>query len=92
MDDFSDQIDTGRLSGKPLPLLLVVEDNPVIAKFLRSVLAPYFRLAFSPDGLAGYEKAMALVPDLILTDVMMPGLDGYALTDRLKTHELTGHI
>ncbi len=75
-----------------LPLLLVVEDNPFISNFIQSCLAPYFQLEFVPDGLAGYEKALQIVPDLILTDVMMPYMDGYTLTHQLKNHELTGHI
>ncbi len=81
--------DPGR---EALPLLLVVEDNPFISNFIQSCLAPYFQLEFVPDGLAGYEKALQIVPDLILTDVMMPYMDGYTLTHQLKNHELTGHI
>jgi len=77
---------------KLLPLLLVVEDNAFIAKFLQSALENYFLLKFAVDGLSGYEKALEIVPDLILTDVMMPGMDGYELTRQLKSHELTGHI
>ena len=83
---------TDQNSGKPRPLLLVVEDNVFIANFLQSVLAPHFTLSFATDGLAGYEKAVEIIPDLILTDVMMPGMDGYQLTRQLKNHALTGHI
>jgi len=77
---------------KTLPLLLVVEDNVFISNFLRSALAAHFRLEFAPNGLSGYEKALKIVPDLVLTDVMMPGMDGHELTAKLKSHGLTGHI
>jgi len=87
---------TGELSDtaadKPLPLLLIVEDNLFISNFIQYALEPYFSIEFARDGLSGYEKALKIVPDLILTDVMMPGIDGYELTNRLKSHELTNHI
>ncbi len=74
------------------PLLLVVEDNAFITSFLKTCLFPHFLLEFAADGLSGYEKALEIIPDLILTDVMMPGIDGYELTNQLKNHALTGHI
>ncbi len=79
-------------SQKSLPLLLIVEDNPFISKFLQSSLSANFVLEFALDGLAGYEKALKIIPDLILTDVMMPRMDGHELTQKLKSHALTGHI
>ncbi len=87
---------TGELSDTPadksLPLLLIVEDNLFISNFIEHALEPYFSIEFARDGLTGYEKALEIIPDLILTDVMMPGIDGYELTNRLKSHELTNHI
>ncbi len=91
-NNFPAQTSTGRMPKKSLPLLLVVEDNTFITNFLHSALEGHFLLEFAVDGLAGYEKAIEIVPDLILTDVMMPGMDGYELTRQLKSHELTGHI
>lgn len=79
-------------ASKNLPLLLIVEDNPFISKYLRDTLTPYFQLEFAIDGNAGYESALHLVPDLILTDVMMPGMDGYELTHKLKNALPTSHI
>jgi signal transduction histidine kinase/DNA-binding response OmpR family regulator/streptogramin lyase len=79
-------------SSKNLPLLLIIEDNVFISNYLRDTLAPHFQLEFAIDGNAGYESALNLVPDLILTDIMMPGIDGYELTHKLKNAVPTSHI
>ncbi len=83
---------TDELPQEALPLLLIVEDNPFISKFVAASLHAYFTIELAADGLAGYEKALEIIPDLILTDVMMPGMDGYELTHQIKSHELTSHI
>ena len=75
-----------------LPQLLVVEDNPVISNFLQICLRPHFQLKIAADGLSGWEQALRQLPDLVLTDVMLPGIDGLELTHRIKSHELTNHI
>lgn len=83
---------SGDTAAATLPQLLVVEDNPVIASYLQLCLRPYFRLSFAADGETGWKHAMEQLPDLILTDVMLPGMDGIELTGRLKAHDLTAHI
>jgi signal transduction histidine kinase len=65
-------------------LVLVLEDNPAMSRFLRDCLAPDYRVATAPDGLRGLELALARKPDLILTDVMMPVLGGEALVRELR--------
>jgi signal transduction histidine kinase len=67
-----------------LPLVLVVEDNPDMARFLARTLAADFRVATAPDGHAGLEMASALGPDLIVSDMMMPGLSGEELLRELR--------
>jgi len=74
------------------PLLLVVEDNPVIADYLVSCLSPHFHLIRATNGNQGLELALEQIPDLVLSDVMMPGMDGLELTRALKIHPLTSHI
>lgn len=74
------------------PVLLVVEDNVFISEHLRLCLADHFHLDFATDGRAGFERALASIPDLVLTDVMMPEMDGLELTERLKSSALTSHI
>lgn len=75
-----------------LPQLLVVEDNPVISDYLQLCLRPHFQLTLVADGLLGWDYALEHLPDLVLTDVMLPGIDGLELTRRIKSHELTDHI
>ncbi len=73
------------------PLVLVVEDNPDMNRFVAAALAPEFRVVGALDGQQGLEKALLLRPDLVVSDVMMPGLDGDALVRELRARpELDG--
>jgi signal transduction histidine kinase/DNA-binding response OmpR family regulator/ligand-binding sensor domain-containing protein len=80
-------------SGKTdFPLLLVVEDNQAVAEYLELCLGQHYQLIFATDGAAGIEKALELIPDLILTDVAMPIKSGYELMAVLKNDPRTSHI
>ncbi len=74
------------------PLLLVVEDNDDLRDYLRSHLASAFRVEEAPDGAEGLRRARTLVPDAILSDVMMPELDGFALLAALKADPRTADV
>ncbi|HMB93879.1 MAG TPA: two-component regulator propeller domain-containing protein, partial [Rhodothermales bacterium] len=69
------------------PTVLIVEDNADVRAFLRSHLEPGYRVVEAADGEAGLAQAQAHRPDLILSDVMMPRMDGYALCRALKADE-----
>lgn len=75
-----------------LPLLLIVEDNPMIVSVLKLALQPYFRLLVAKDGKEGLNLAIIEIPDLILTDSIMPVMDGLEMTKILKANPLTAHI
>src|SRR5262249_60750933 len=67
-----------------VPLILVVEDNAEMNRFLVEELARDYRVVSAFDGVEGLEVARARKPDLVVSDVMMPGLDGLALLRALR--------
>ena len=72
--------------------VLVVEDNRDVADYIGSVLEADYEVAYAADGEEGLQKAEQLVPDVILTDVMMPGMDGLELCRRIRDNMVTDHI
>lgn len=74
------------------PLVLVVEDHDELRRYLVEILAPTYRVLEAPDGQVGLERALDTVPDLVLSDVMMPRLDGYSLLGALKADLRTSHV
>lgn len=74
------------------PLLLVVEDDADVGEYIISCLGPTYRVLHAVDGNQGFAMAQEHVPDLVLSDVMMPGMDGFALCHALKSDPATSHI
>lgn len=74
------------------PLVLVVEDNDELRTYVVDSLSTDYRIVTAENGRRGLEQAVAEVPDLIVSDVMMPELDGYELVEGLKADERTSHI
>lgn len=68
------------------PLILVVEDNPDMNAFIAASLAGPYRVARAHDGKAGLEMALDLLPSLILSDVMMPGMSGDRLVENIRRY------
>ncbi|MDD7438073.1 MAG: tetratricopeptide repeat protein [Bacteroidales bacterium] len=73
-------------------LLLIVEDNYDIAKYIGDIFNQQYDLAFARNGEEGLVKAIDLVPDLILTDLMMPGMSGHELIKQVRMNEIISHI
>jgi DNA-binding response OmpR family regulator len=74
------------------PLLLLTEDNPDVLEFLQSSLQNDFSIITAENGKEGFEMAIKKVPDLIVSDVMMPLMDGVELCKRIKSDMRTSHV
>jgi len=74
------------------PFALVVEDNADVRRYLVQCLKDRYRIMEAHDGPVGIELALEHIPDIIVSDVMMPGKDGFEVCDALKNDERTSHI
>ena len=74
------------------PEVLIIDDNIDIRTYLRSVLSEKYNVSEAADGKAGLELARKIVPDIVLSDIMMPVMDGLAFCRQLKTDKAISHI
>lgn len=74
------------------PLLLVVEDNNDLRRFICETVAPQYQVIEAVNGKEGLEKAIEAIPDIVISDVMMPVMDGMSMTEKMKSNERTSHI
>lgn len=72
--------------------LLIVEDNQDMRNFLSNIFRQDFQIAVAHDGKEGLEMAEEIVPDIIISDLMMPNMDGLELTDKIKNNVSINHI
>jgi len=72
--------------------LLIVDDEHVNVKILNNILGKEYTIHVAGDGISALEKAKELLPDLILLDIVMPGIDGYEVLTKLKDCEETKDI
>ena len=75
-----------------LPLILLVEDNIDLSAYLTGILDKNFRIITAFNGKQGFELALENIPDLILSDMMMPEMDGFELCTKIRSEETTSHI
>ena len=87
-----EQIVENDSTGKNLPSVLVVDDNADVRKYLRMILSERYHVMEATDGKSGLTLALENVPDIVVSDVMMPVMDGLEFCKRLKTDTATCHI
>lgn len=97
----STKLDSGQQNAEPVqfsipttnkPLLLLVEDNDDLRFYLGGELKGYFEIVMAKDGEEGWKKALEITPEMIVSDWMMPKMDGIELCKRVKQDTATSHI
>tara|TARA_R110002050_G_scaffold194709_1_gene329515 strand:- start:1433 stop:4150 length:2718 start_codon:yes stop_codon:yes gene_type:complete len=78
--------------GKSKPLVLIIEDHPQLRAYLLGQLKEHYRVLEAADGKSGLSLAQEHMPDLVVSDLMMPFKDGYEITRSLKSDLRTSHI
>ena len=87
------QSKTGKLeTGSGQKSVLVVDDNPDIRGYISELLSTHYEVSVASDGMEGWKMAISNIPDLIISDVLMPNKDGYELCKDLKNDDRTQHI
>jgi DNA-binding response OmpR family regulator len=81
-----------RNTGPGLPVLLLVEDNEDVRDYVKSILEAEYQILEAENGKTGLALALETIPDLVISDVMMPEMDGYELSEALKKDERTSHV
>jgi signal transduction histidine kinase/ligand-binding sensor domain-containing protein/AraC-like DNA-binding protein len=89
-DDVNEIEDANGLSYEPV--VLVVEDNLELLEFMKESLEQNYQIFTAKSGIEALEKIKIQLPDLIISDVMMPGMDGYELTHKIKSDIETSHL
>ncbi|MES2279050.1 MAG: two-component regulator propeller domain-containing protein [Bacteroidota bacterium] len=77
---------------KSAPLVLLVEDNPDMRIFLKTQLSVMYRVEVAENGEEGLSKARRILPDMVISDIMMPRMNGVEMLDKLKNDAATSHI
>ncbi|GAB6012984.1 hybrid sensor histidine kinase/response regulator transcription factor [Viscerimonas tarda] len=80
------------LRKKDRQLILVVEDDEDLRRFITTMLHPHYNVLEAPDGKVGYDLAIKKNPDFIVSDIMMPEIDGVELLRRIRANGITSHI
>ncbi|TWO32028.1 response regulator [Seonamhaeicola sediminis] len=90
LSEYEDLEDDLSVSNKPI--VLVVEDNIQLRQYIKSILKEKYKVLMAINGKKGLKKAINKIPDLIISDIMMPEMDGIELCNTLKNDTLTSHV
>ena len=84
--------DSNQISSNDHKRLLIIEDNPDVVGYLLACYQNHFSIHIAKDGKQGYDLAVEEIPDIIISDVMMPEMDGFEVCKKLKEDYRTSHI
>jgi signal transduction histidine kinase/DNA-binding response OmpR family regulator/streptogramin lyase len=84
--------ETVKEKDKDLPIVLIVEDNADLRKYISGNLSGRYQILEAENGREGLDKAIENIPDLVISDLMMPEMDGVEMCERLKKDTRTSHI
>lgn len=90
VDDISEKTTVASIS--QTKTMLIVEDNPEMRAYIRNIFEAGYKIKEASEGKEGLDKARKNMPDIIISDVMMPGIDGMEFCKSIKTDERTSHI
>lgn len=85
-------VELPKISDKDLQNLLIVEDNPEVRAFIHELFKDHYLVEEAENGVIGWNIASKILPDLIISDIMMPEMDGIELCRKLKSDIRTSHI
>ncbi|MFV0268706.1 MAG: two-component regulator propeller domain-containing protein [Draconibacterium sp.] len=88
----NEHFDKANIERKKQYTILIVEDNSELLEFIKNLLSTHYQTLEATNGDRGWELAQKESPDLILSDVLMPGLSGYQLCNQVKNHPELSHI
>jgi DNA-binding response OmpR family regulator len=91
-EDEAEAVDVPKQNEQELPSLLLVEDNDDFRFYLKDNLRLHYRVFEAVNGKEGWQKALALHPQLIVSDISMPEMDGIELCKKIKADKRTSHI
>ena len=89
-DEKNNEVEDHFEDGKPL--LLIVEDNYDLRQYIRSIFSEHYNIIEAENGKIGLELSLVELPDIIISDLMMPVMDGIQLLEALRTDQRTDHI
>ena len=88
----ADPVTENEIGNSGKPIIVVAEDNADVADLLCTQLEPFYEVVAARDGAEALKRAGEIIPDLVITDVMMPNMDGMALARAIRANDLTAHI
>ena len=92
LDETMIVLEEGTIENTELPIALIIEDNEDVAQYLKICLEEKYHVLYAKDGIEGLNMAYERIPDIVISDVMMPGKDGLEVCLTLKNDERTDHI